>query len=107
MYEVILSKDSKEYLEAMVMNHKAKARAIMVRLAELGPNLHRPHADVVRGKIRELRCGIGTFEHRFLYFFDLHRIVLTHGFLKKDDKISEREIARAERFHCDYFARKQ
>ena len=56
MYEVILSRD-------------AKARAIMVRLAELGPNLHRPHADIVRGKIRELRCGIGTFEQR-LFFSD-------------------------------------
>jgi phage-related protein len=107
MYEVILSKDSKDYLNAMVMNHKAKARAIMQRLAELGPNLHRPHADIVRGKIRELRCGISTFEHRFLYFFDLRKIILTHGFLKKENSIPEREIERAERFFHIYFNHKQ
>jgi len=107
MFEVILSRDAKDYLEAMVSNHKAKARAIMVRLAELGPNLHRPHADIVRGKIRELRCGIGTFEHRFLYFFDFHKIILTHGFLKKDNAVPEREIARAERFHHDYSSQKR
>jgi hypothetical protein len=50
-----------------------------------------------------LRCGIHTFEHRFLFFFDGRKIILTHGFLKKDDAIDEREIARAERFHRDYF----
>lgn len=107
MYDVILSREAKEYLEAMAFNHKAKARAIMMRLAEFGPNLHRPHADAVRGKIRELRCGIGTFEHRFLYFFDLRKILLTHGFLKKDNAIPEREIARAERFQHDYFSQKK
>lgn len=37
----------------------------------------------------------------------LRKIILTHGFLKKDNAIPEREIARAERFHHDYLAQNQ
>ena len=106
MYSVRLTADAQEYLNSLQKNHQAKAEAIMARLRFLGPDLHRPHADAVRGKIRELRCGIGTFEHRFLYFFDGKEIILTHGFLKKDDAISEREIAKAERYYGLYFSRK-
>jgi hypothetical protein len=107
MYEVVITREANEYLDSMQKNHRAKAEAIMLRLAELGPDLHRPHADAVRGKIRELRCGIGTYEHRFLFFFDGKKIILTHGFLKKDDKIPEREIAKAERFYGAYFSTKK
>ena len=94
-YEVVITREAQEYLDRIAENHRRKAKTIMLRLAEVGPNLHRPHADTVRGKIRELRCGIGTFEHRFLFFFDGHRVLLTHGFLKKDNAIPEREIARS------------
>jgi len=50
--------------------------------------LHRPHADAVRGKIRELRCTMGTLAHRFLFFFDRDKVIVTHGFLKKKDAIA-------------------
>src|SRR5437868_2586844 len=103
MFELIILKDVYEYLASMPPNHRAKARAIMDRLEAEGPMLHRPHADAVRGKIRELRCGMHTFEHRFLFFFDRDKIVLTHGFLKKDWAIPEREIAKAERCYDAYF----
>jgi hypothetical protein len=104
MYEVIMSKAAKEYYDTMPERHQEKADAIMTRLAAMGPMMHRPHADHVRGKIKELRCGVGTFEHRFLFFFDAKKIILTHGFLKKEDKLREGEIARAERFHAAYFS---
>jgi len=58
-----------DYLDAMQKKHRQKAMAIMARLEEEGPNLKRPHADVIRGKIRELRCGFHTFEHRFFILF--------------------------------------
>ncbi|HBW23700.1 MAG: hypothetical protein A2X28_08760 [Elusimicrobia bacterium GWA2_56_46] len=51
-----------DYLDAMPEKHRQKAMAIMARLEEEGPNLRRPHADTLRGKIRELRCGFHTFE---------------------------------------------
>jgi phage-related protein len=86
-----------EYLDEMPDKHRQKTMAIMARLEVDGPNLKRPHADVVRGKIRELRCGFNTFEHRFLYFFHNKTIVITHGFLKKTWKVPAGELARAER----------
>ena len=107
MYQVTLSSDATEYLDGMQKNHYRKAMAIIARLAVVGPDLHRPHSDYVRGKIRELRCGMATFEHRFLNFFDGKEIILTHGFLKKDDAIPEREIARAEQAYIKHFSSKK
>ena len=94
-----------DYLDAMQKKHRQKAMAIMARLEEEGPNLKRPHADVIRGKIRELRCGFHTFEHRFLYFFQNKVIVITHGFLKKTSRIREDEIASAEQAMRDWIKR--
>ena len=70
-----------------------------------GPNLPRPYADVVRGKIRELRVSFSGLHHRFLYVFHGKRIVVTHGFIKKTAEIPEAEIARAERYTTDFYRR--
>lgn len=70
-----------------------------------GPNLPRPYADIVRGKIRELRVSFGSNEYRFLYFFFGKRIIITHGFLKKTDRVPEGEIERAERIMQDFLER--
>lgn len=59
--------------------------------------LRRPHADALRGRVRELRCGLGRLEHRLLYFFAGRRVIVTHGFLKKTEAVPAREIERAER----------
>jgi phage-related protein len=106
MYQLMILTDAQEYLDGLQPKHRAKAEWTMGRLQAEGPMLHRPHADAVRGKIRELRCSIGTFEHRFLFFFDGSFVVLTHGFLKKEDSIREGEIRRAERLMEAYMAGK-
>lgn len=74
-------------------------------LKQLGPDLPRPYADVVRGKIRELRVAFGGNQYRMLYFFDKRKIILTHGFIKKSDEIPFQEIQLAEKFMHDYFIR--
>ena len=95
-----------EYLDAMLEKHRHKALAIMARLEEEGPNLKRPHADVLSGsKIRELRCGFHNLEHRFLYFFVNKVIIMTHGFLKKTDAVPKGEITRAEQAMEDWIRR--
>lgn len=103
MYEVVRSKWAKEYLDSMPKKHQEKAEAFITHLEAQGPALRRPYADHVRGKIMELRVGTGTFEYRFLYFFDGKKIILTHGFLKKEDAIREGEIRFAETFYRNYF----
>lgn len=94
-----------DYLDTMPEKHRQKALAIMARLEEQGPNLKRPHADTLHGKIRELRCGFHTFEHRFLYFFWNRIVVITHGFLKKTRAVPEGEITSAEQAMNDWLKR--
>jgi hypothetical protein len=77
----------------------------MSHLASLGPDLPRPYADALRGKIRELRIGFGRLQSRLLYFFDERRIVLVSGFLKKSAAVPEEELLRAERRMADWLAR--
>jgi phage-related protein len=113
MYNVEFYKDGKEkcltidFLKELETKVKAKAAKWMVKLQEEGPNLPRPYADIVKGKIRELRVGFGTNEYRFLYFFFGKRIIITHGFLKKTDRIPLEEIERAQRLMQDFLQREK
>lgn len=110
-YEVIFYLDKRgrcltdEFLDGLQVRVRAKVEKWIEKLEEEGPNLPRPFADIVKGKIRELRIVFGSNYYRFLYFFLGKIIVITHGFLKKTDKIPEREIERAERIRHDFLGR--
>ena len=86
-----------EFLEELPVPVRAKVAKWMELLEREGPNLPRPYADTVRGKIRELRVHLGQ-QIRLLYFFFGKRIIITHGFIKKTDEVPEREIVKAQ--HC-------
>ncbi len=111
MYEVEFYEDERarcfavEFLNGLQIKTRAKVTKWIDKLEEEGPDLPRPFADLVRGKIRELRVGFGTNEYRLLYFFFGKRIIITHGFLKKTDKVPLGEIERAERIMQDFFQR--
>lgn len=75
-------------------------------LEEQGPHLKRPYADVVRGKIRELRIHQSSNQYRILYFFQLRdRIILAHAFSKKTQQLKEKDIQLAERRMQDWIKR--
>lgn len=84
-----------------------KARGKMLRWLELleqqGPQLLRPYADIVQGKIRELRTEHSGVQYRLLYFFWGRRVVVTHGFVKKTMAVPEAEISRAIRAMHDFY----
>lgn len=113
MYEIILYEDKKEncqadyFLEKLPIKKRAKIEKWMEKLEEEGPNLPRPYADVVQGKIRELRIQFGTNNYRFLYFFFGKKIVITHGFLKKTNKVPVGEINKAVKIMKDFLRRKK
>jgi len=96
---------TQEFLDGLVPKVRGKVAKWLELLGQEGPDLPRPYADVVRGKIRELRVSFGGTHHRFLYFFHGKRIVVTHGFVKKTAAIPEGEIARAERTMADFYHR--
>ena len=107
-YEVILYETregkcpAQDFLDDLNPKVRAKVAKWLGMLEREGPNLPRPYADVIRGKIRELRVSFGGMHHRFLYFFDEKRIVVTHGFVKKSSAVPEEEILRALRSMTDF-----
>jgi len=87
-----------EFLDGLDKKSRAKVAAHLSLLEEQGPNLKRPYADVVRGKIRELRILHSSNQFRILYFFYVYdQIVLLHAFPKKSQQLKEKDILLAER----------
>ena len=96
---------AEDFLGELSPKVRGKVAKWLELLEREGPDLPRPYADMIRGKIRELRVSFGGLHHRFLYFFHGKRIVVTHGFLKKTVVVPEGEIARAERYMADFCQR--
>jgi len=102
-YEVWFYRSSRGecFVEEFLNEFPTKVRTKILRWIEAlethGPNLPRPYADVVRGKIRELRIVFGSNHYRLLYFFSDKQIIVTHGFVKKTSRVPIEELNRAER----------
>ncbi len=78
-------------------NHKAYAKcAIRIRrLAEMGHELRRPEADLLRDGIYELRARLGTVNYRILYFFHGRDVAVLANAITKENEIPVIEINRA------------
>jgi hypothetical protein len=76
--------------------NQAKIFAWLDKLAELGPNLPRPYADLLIDGIHELRIKLSGSQIRILYFFCYKDyIILTNQFVKNTDKVPKAEINKA------------
>lgn len=96
---------TQDFLEALPLKVRAKITKWVDLLKREGPDLPRPYADVVRGKIRELRVSFDGLHHRLLYFFYGKRIIVTHGFVKKTVAVPEEELVLAQRRMSDFVTR--
>ena len=71
-------------------------------MRQLGHELRRPEADLLRDKIYELRIGLQGINYRILYFFHGEiAAVLSHGIVKESavpPKEIDRAIERKKRF---------
>ncbi len=86
-----------EFFDGLDKKSRAKVAAHLSLLEDQGPNLKRPYADIVRGKIRELRIHYSSNQYRILYFFQVRdQIVLVHAFIKKTQQLKEKDIELAE-----------
>jgi phage-related protein len=86
-------------LELRQRQRRAFAKCVvrLRRLAELGHELRRPEADLLRDGIYELRAREGRVNYRLLYFFHgQNAAILAHG-LTKEDKVPKTDIDRAMR----------
>jgi phage-related protein len=95
-----------EFLDGLDKKSRAKVAAYLSLLEDEGPNLKRPYADVVRGKIRELRIHYSSNQYRILYFFHVRdQIVLVHALSKKTQQLKEKDIDLSERRMEDWIHR--
>ncbi len=110
-YEVVFYRSPRGecFVEDFLNSLPAKVRGKILRWIEAlethGPNLPRPYADIVRGKIRELRIVFGSAQYRLLYFFSSKQVIMTHGFVKKTGPVPVQELERAERLMCEWQGR--
>jgi phage-related protein len=73
-----------DWLEEIPKKARAKCLARLERLSELGHELRRPEADLLRDGIYELRVGLKGQNYRMLYFFHGQvAAVVSHGLLKE------------------------
>ena len=74
----------------------AKCRVLIELLKALGQDLRRPHADLLRDGIHELRGRLGHVQYRMLYFFHGQATaVISQGFIKRGAAVDPNEIDRA------------
>lgn len=112
MYQVVYYETARgeecvrEFLHELDTKTQAKVYAMLTLLEERGPDLKRPYADGVEGKIRELRIHFSRVQVRVLYFFfHKNEVVLLHGFKKKESSIRPKEIAVAKQRMDDWIKR--
>lgn len=92
-----------EFIDTLTVKVQSKIRKQILLLSYEGPKLKRPYADYLRDGIYELRVKFSPNEYRVLYFFyQRTNIILTHGFVKKSDRVPDSGIEKAIKFKLEF-----
>ena len=84
-----------EWLDSLQRRALDKCTVRIERLEEMGHELRRPEADLLRDGIYELRVGLQHVNYRMLYFFHGRTAaVISHG-LEKEAEVPPKEIEKA------------
>ncbi|MCD8067909.1 MAG: type II toxin-antitoxin system RelE/ParE family toxin [Lachnospiraceae bacterium] len=99
-----------QFLNSLSGKHRAKAIWEIDLLEEHGLSLKMPYVKSIQGErykgLMELRIQQGNDISRIFYFLPLgNKIVLLHGFIKKDRKTPKKELVTALRYKEDYIRR--
>lgn len=87
---------------------RAKMMRTIKMLEDNGNKLRLPYSEHLDDGIFELRAKVGSDISRVLYFFYVgHRIILTSGFVKKQQKTPPPEIERAKKYRKDFLTREE
>ena len=94
-----------EWLDELPAKARDKCVTRLERLGELGHELRRPEADLLRDGIHELRASFRGIHYRMLYFFHGNvAAVVSHGIVKEravPPVEIERAIVRRTQFLAD------
>jgi hypothetical protein len=84
-----------EWLDALPPKAQDKCRVKIERLQDLGHELRRPEADLLRDGMYELRVGLQGINYRILYFFHGKVAAVLALGLVKERVVPPREIDEA------------
>lgn len=112
MFEIIIYEKENgeipflEYLQAIPPKLSAKTLRDLDLLKEKGSELREPYTAPIEEGLFELRTKQGSNVSRALFFFiEGNRIIVTHGFLKKQNKTPRKEIEKGKQFKQDWLRR--
>lgn len=98
----------KDYLDSVDKKLRAKILWTIGLLETNGNVLGMPYSEYLDDGIFELRIKHGSDISRVLYFFYIgRRIILTHGFTKKSNKVPKSEIETAKKYKDIYLSRQK
>lgn len=83
-----------DWLDGLAAKVQDKCYVKIERLVEMGYELRRPEADLLRNGIYELRIANRSIQYRILYFFHGNIAVISHG-LKKESEVPGKDIELA------------
>jgi phage-related protein len=99
---------AREFLLELDRKMRAKMVWTIALLEVSGTGIREPYSKHLTDGIFELRAKVGSDISRVLYFFVIgRRAILTHGFIKKDDKTPPAEIERAKKYRNEYLSREE
>lgn len=86
---------------------RAKAYSDIVLLKQLGIYIREPFSKAIKGErykgLFELRVKFSSDASRIFYFmYERNTFVLLHGYVKKTNKMSEKEVEKALSYKVDY-----
>jgi len=109
LFEILFLEDAFEFLDKLEKSHREKIlynirKAQVERDAELLKKL--------TDEIWELRTLFMGMQYRILAFWDRTDtqetlVIATHGFIKKQSKVPDKEIRRAKQIRADYLEDKK
>lgn len=99
---LFFDKKVEKFISSLDRSTIAKVLRTMDLLTRFGHELGMPHSKALKEGLFELRIR-GVQEVRLIYLFHSHAAVFVHGFVKKSQKMPERDlaIATSKRKHLD------
>jgi len=108
LFELLILEEAFEFLRSLERKHHEKILYnIRKAQVEKDPELFKK----LKNDIWEFRTSYQGFKYRLLAFWDktsgLETLVIaTHGFIKKQNKVSDNEIQKAIQIRTNYFEQK-
>ncbi|MBM9591701.1 type II toxin-antitoxin system RelE/ParE family toxin [Leptospira sp. 201903075] len=104
-YKIQLLEPAEQFLVSLENKLKAKTFRTIELLRDFGPELREPFSKKITGinGLFELRVKQGSNICRFFYFFEKEKIVIiTSGFIKKDQKTDKDQLDKAKKLMYSY-----